>query len=159
MKAETRTILEGSTSTSPYALRKKPANILSAESAMEQVLDFLEYYDIDVEKMHPDATKIVEAYLKTISESVMRGTLEVSRDKDQKMQITLNLSGGTNSMVFKEMGAKHKIAMDKVKAGENYGRLYALMGSLSGLGAGAIEKLPLRDLTVVEALGTVFLTA
>lgn len=159
MKAETRTILEGSASSSPYALRKKPVNILSAESALEQVLDFLEYYGIDVERMPPEAAKITETSLKSIEEFVMRGTLEVSRDKDQKMQITFNLSGGTNSMVFKEMGAKHKIAMDKVKAGESYGRIYALMGSLSGLGAGGIEKLPMRDLAVVESLGMVFLTA
>ena len=154
-----RTILEGSTSTNPFALRKRPKAILSEESAMEQVLELLEYYDIDIERMPAEAAKAIDTPLNAIKEHVRRGSLEVSRDADQKLLVTFNLSDGKTSIVFHEVGARHKLAMDKVKGGESYGRIYALMGSLSGLGSAAIERLPARDLAVVESLGMVFLTA
>jgi hypothetical protein len=49
--------------------------------------------------------------------------------------------------------------MEKFEAGAGYSRIYAFMGALCGVGKAGIEKLPARDLGVVEVLGSVFLNA
>ena len=165
-KAKTKTVLGGggdtTPSTSPFALRKKAEHVLSEESAQEQVLEFLEYYDIDVEKIPKDenGSNSIERALKQLVEYIRRGSVEMGRDGDQKMKVTVMLSKGDTVIEFGELGAKHKLAMDRAsKTGGNYERIYALMASLAGLPTGAIEKLPARDLAMVEILGMVFLAA
>lgn len=154
-----KTILGGQGApTSRFALRKKPATLLSEDVAMDQVLDLLEYYDIDIERL-PEGGANLETSLKQLTDYVRRGSVEIGRDADQKIKVTLNLSDGKTAIEFAEIGARHKLAMDKVKGQESYARIYALAGALSGLGAAAIEKLPARDLAIVEILGMVFLAA
>jgi hypothetical protein len=159
METAKRTILEGNNLTSPFAPRNKAADILSEESATAQVLDLLEYYDINVMRIPVEERGKVESALQQLVGYVRRGSVEVSRDKDQKISVTVNLSDGGTAIEFKEIGARHKLVMDRVKDGGTYSRIYALMGSLCGLGTGAIEKLQARDLAVVEILGMVFLAA
>ena len=113
-KARTKQVLTGDEAPkSLFALRKKTVSILSEEAARDQVLDFAEYYDIDVERIDDKgARQMLEGYLGNLTRYVQRGALEVARDKDQKMVITLNLSDGKTSIEFCELGARHKLVMD-----------------------------------------------
>jgi hypothetical protein len=141
-------------------VRKADEYTLSEESATEQVVTLLTYYDIDVDKIpDTDAKAGFERALDTVTSFIRRGVLEVITDKDNRVSVIHNLIDGNDKLTYGELGARHKLAMDRVKKGEDYHRMYALMGSLSGIGSGAIEKLKAKDLSVVEVLGTVFLNA
>jgi hypothetical protein len=150
---------------SKYALRKAPDFIISEESATDQVVTLLEYYDIDVEAasdVENEESGIsprvgMERALDQLAVYVRRGILEISADKDSKIKVCQTLAGG-ETINYKEVNARAKLAMDRVK-GKGYTRVYAFMSSLASLPPGAIEKLPPRDLAVVEVLGTVFLNA
>jgi len=146
---------------SKYALKKKKEYLLSEESATEQIVELLTYYDIDVEKIG-DNNEAGAASLETILDNlngyVRQGVLEVVRDKDSKLTVVHTLTSG-DKVTYGEVSAKAKLAMDKFKQDETYRRIYGMMGSLSGLGSAVIEKMSAHDLSVVEALGTVFSNA
>lgn len=147
---------------SKYARRTEKKYILAEEAAFEQVMELLEYYDIDVEKMPEEGEGIspkaaFERALDQLTEYFRTGQVELNRDKDGKLEVVHHLAG-SETVTFREVNAKAKLAMDRVK-GTGYSRIYAFMGSLCGLGSAAIEKMPPRDLAVVEVLGTVFSNA
>ena len=154
--------------TSKYALRKRPETyLISEEAARDQVIELLEFYDIDIEKLPGDSGedgKIspregFEAALDQLTEYVRRGVVEISGSDTGKLQVRQNLAAAdAEPLFYKEINAQAKLAMDRAK-GKGYGRLYALAGYLCGLGDAAIIKLPARDLAVVEILGTVFSNA
>lgn len=147
---------------SKYGLVKAAAAyVLSKESAHEQVMDLLSYYDIDVERMaasNANAGAVLERSFDQLADFIRQGRVEVVRAADGRVTVKQHVTG-TDPLVYGELGAKHKLAMDRCKEGENYQRMYNLMGSLCGLGSAAIEKLPARDLAVVEVLSTVFSNA
>lgn len=139
---------------SKYAPSKGPDYILSEEAAAEQIQQVIDYYDIDPSKLG-DAADSYEIALDALVDAIRRGVLEVTRGKDDKLEVKHNLKSG-DVITYGEVNAKAKLAMDKFSRQENYRRLYAFMGSLCGLGSAGIEKLPARDLSLVELLGTVF---
>lgn len=145
---------------SKYSIAHKQDDFsLSEESAIEEVKKFLTYYDIDIDSIDDaDVISSFERALDSITRFVRRNILEVTEDKDGKIIIVQHLGNG-ESLTYGELGAKHKLAMDRVPKDESYKRIYALMGSLSGVGSAGIEKLKSRDLSVVEVLGTVFSNA
>lgn len=140
--------------------RSVAENLLSVESATEQVNDLLEYYDIDVAAIAdmPDVGPMFERALDSVRDYVRRGVLEVIRDTNAKLTVKHHVNG-VEPLVYRELDAQAKLAMDRVPREQSYARTYALMGSLCGLGSGAIEKLPAKDLAVVEVLGAVFSNA
>jgi hypothetical protein len=145
---------------SKYSLRKKKEMILSEEAARDQIVELLEYYDIDVDRNEVEdaVSKQVENTLDQLTLYVRQGVLEIARNDKGKLEVKHNLSGG-DTLVYGEINSKAKLAMEKFDPKAGYSRTYAFMGSLCGLGKGAIEKLPAIDLGVVEVLGTVFMTA
>lgn len=147
---------------SKYALPKKGDKfILSEEIAIEQVTDMLDYYDIDVEALTADnerEAKVIETALDQVSRNVRLGKLQIERDKDGKLIVIHNLVGG-EQVTYREINSKAKLAMERFDPTAGYSRIYAFMGSLSGVGKTGIEKFHPNDLSCVEVLGTVFLNA
>jgi hypothetical protein len=146
---------------SKYALPAKPAEAfqLSEESAMEQVLDFLNYYDIDIARVDdPTSLTVVERTLDNLRDYIREGKVEIRRDKDAKLEVVHNLTGGT-AVAYRELNAAAKLAMDRLPPNAGTARAYALMGSLCGLGTDGIQKFGPRDLTVVELLSQLFMSA
>lgn len=143
---------------SKYQIARAAAQyILSEESATEQVVALLTYYDIDVERLaggNDVAQASLEKTLDQLTDYVRRGILEIGENGT----VTQTLGSG-QTLEYVEIGAKHKLVMDKVPQGQQYAKMYALMGSLAGCGSTAIEKLPAKDLAVVEVLSTVFSNA
>lgn len=144
----------GEPTTSKYTRRKN--YVLSEEVAREQIMDFLEYYDIDPEQGENNP---LEQALQTIEDYIRRGVLEVGRDDASKIKVIHNLSSGNEALEYHEIQAKHKISVDSCKSNAGYTRIYTFMGALSGVGRAGIEKLSAKDLAVVEVLGLVFLAA
>ena len=147
--------------TTKYSRKVEPKFILSEEVATEQVCDLLDYYDIDVELLTAGKDKeavAVETALDQIAKYVRLGTVQVERDKDDRMTVIHNLQGG-DQVVYREVSSKAKLAMEKYDPSSGYSRIYAFMGSLAGVGKTGIEKFSAKDLAVVEVLGSVFLNA
>jgi len=137
--------------------RTEQQYVLSEESAVEQVMALLTYYDIDVDRL-AGGNDLQEASLEKtfdqLTDYVRRGLVEVGENGT----VTQHLGSG-QTLQYAEIGAKHKLVMDKVPQGQQYAKMYALMGSLASCGSTAIEKLPAKDLAVVEVLSTVFSNA
>lgn len=145
---------------SKYAFQKHESDlVISEENAIASVTELLQYYDIDVDRVNDEsALKAIERALDQITLHVRRGVLEFSRDEKSRMNVMHKLSNG-DVLIYTEIGSKAKLAMEKFDPNAGYSRIYAFMGSLSGVGKAGIEKLPAKDLAVVELLGTVFMNA
>ena len=144
-----------------YGSRKDPNFILSEEAATEQVIQLLDYYDIDVEALIEGDKKgalALERSLDLVARAVRKGMLEVNFDENNKIKVVQHLSGG-GELAYREVNAVAKLAMDSVSDSAGYKRIYAFMGSLAGIGVAGIKKLDVKDLAVVEVLGTVFSNA
>jgi hypothetical protein len=141
---------------SKYALPPKPAEAfqLSEESAMEQVLDFLNYYDIDISRVDDPTSRTLD----NLRDYIREGKVEMCRDKDAKLEVVHHLAGGT-TVTYRELNAPAKLAMDRLPNNAGIARAYALMGSLSGLGTDGIQKFSPRDLNIVELLSQLFMSA
>jgi hypothetical protein len=140
---------------SRFARRAAPPKyIVSEEVATDQVCQILDYYDFT------DAQRTeAEGALVKLTDYVRRGFIDVAAGADGKINITVHLSDGKTHLNVAELGARHRLATDRVKDGGNYSRVYALIGSLTNLPQAGIEALPSQDLIVLEALGVVFLVA
>lgn len=146
-------------SKSKFALKKKKYDI-SAEVAMDQVMGFLETYDIDIEAIEDSKSKSgIESTLNKMVSYVRSGLIEIV-EKDKKLSIIQHLSNATGeiqTLEYKEIGGKNKVQMDGHDENERYTMMYALAGSISGIGYDGILKLQGRDLSVAEVLGAIFL--
>jgi hypothetical protein len=150
---------------SKFASRKTPTYILSEEAANDQIVAMLDYYDIDVEKLSEGsdkeskrAARAIERALEQLSEHVRTGKLQFERNAAGKLEVIQTLVNG-ETLTYREIDAKAKLAMECFDPNAGYSRTYAFMGSLSGIGKAAIEKMSAVDLSVTELLGTVFLNA
>lgn len=157
-------ILTGEKRVSKYALERKPAEyLLSEEVAREQLMLLLTYYDIDLGRIPTDDDKGAEALsmsertFDAIVDYIRLGKLEMRRDAKEKVEVVHTLENGT-AVIYGELGAPAKLAMDKCPPEAQYARRYALMGSLSSVGSEGIQKFKARDLAIAEVLGMLFMS-
>lgn len=145
---------------SKYALVKaEDAYILSTESATAQLMDLLSYYDINLGLVEDEmARKQLERQLDQIVDYIRRGKVEVRRTKDEKIEV-VHHTEKKSELVYAEVNAAAKQAMDRHPVEARYGRLYAFMGALSGVGHEGIVLLGAKDLAIVDLLGSVFQAA
>lgn len=148
---------------SKYGARKNKIDyVVSEEVAIDQVNELLEYYDIDPSGLSGGDEEVSDAFEKALDHvcrAFRTGALSIEQDKDGFPRVIQTLSDGSTSLNYGEVSAKAKIVMEKFSSTAGYSRIYAFMGSLTGVGKAGIEKLGPRDLAVVEVLGTVFSNA
>ena len=135
-------------------------NKVSEESAEKQMQDLLDYYEIEA---HHITTEHGQDAIQTINNrlvaAIQKGRLEIGSDDEGRIQITQHLKhppGDSPTIIYGEVTAKAKLATDGLGETKNAGRVHAFMGSLSGLGPGAIGKLRGVDMGVMEKLFLVF---
>lgn len=126
---------------------------ISAESADAIFEDFLKYYEIDLNEIQGNQRRATESAISKIKKSIMDGQIEIM---DDHFTIVVHLRNAQR-LEIRELDGKAKVEMGKRENEDLHGRLYAMMGSLSGLGFNAIQSLRGPDLTRVESLGIVFL--
>jgi hypothetical protein len=130
---------------------------LSEQSAEDQLNLFLEYYELMEEDIPETQKSAFISACKRIIKAIRLGRLEITNVDGIKIVQTLkNPIGESQTIEYGRIVGKAKIAM-KGKVDDDYGKMYALLGSLSGLGEVAIQKLEGPDLSIAECLGLLFL--
>jgi len=135
---------------------KEEKYILSIEAATGEVQKIFDYYEIEVDEIEDkDQKKFIKANYDRMVKAVRLGRLEVSTEKG--FSVIQHLRDGKETIEYKEIDGQAKVATAGKDATDFYGRIYAVMGSLSGLGEGGIKKLKGVDLSLCEVLGAAFL--
>jgi len=130
--------------------------IISWEVASEQFDLFLGFYDLEADDFANEATKEqFETVSNKLIKAIMKGRLEI-READSSLCVTQILKNG-DSLEYSVVSGKHKLAMKGKKDTDIFGRIYAIMGSITGLGETAISKLQGADLSIAESLGFLLL--
>lgn len=130
-------------------------NKLSEESAQEQLDSFMQHYDIDLADMPKEQSEAINGALNRIKRAIRGGKLEI--DGPIVKQTLTSATGEVSEIIYNELSGQAKIAMSGKGVNDQYGRIYALLGSLSKLGEGAIVKLKGADLSIAECVGLLFL--
>ena len=131
---------------------------VSAEAAREQLDVLYSYYEIDFDDMPEKLGEALKATDRKLVKAVQKGRIEIGTDDNGIIKVTQHIRNG-EPLEYREIDGSAKIAMGGKDENDSYGKAYALMGSLCGLGETAITQLKSHDLSVVECLGTVFLQA
>lgn len=135
---------------------EKPKYILSKESAEIQLKKLFDYYEIELDEMDDqDLKEKIEMGYGRLIKAIRKERLSIKTDGGiQVIQMTRD---GKEMITYREIDGKAKTEMAGKNINDFYGRIYAMMGSLSGLGEAAIKQLKGVDLSLVEVLGFIFL--
>lgn len=128
---------------------------ISEDAAVEQVKLIITEFCIDVDSYDDKEEKrTMESALRRVTQHIRAGRIEVTGGSDFK--ITQNLASG-DTIEYGTFTGKNHAEMDAADADKNYERMFKLLGSVSGLGSGAIEQLKGPDLKAAETLSVLFL--
>jgi plasmid stabilization system protein ParE len=130
---------------------------LSKESAQNELKKMLDYYEIDIEAIEDENLKraIGQGYDRLVK-AVRLGRLKIKLEKG--IEIIQILRSNGNEISYREIDGVSKMEMAGKKQDDYYGKSYALMGSLCGMGESAIKQLKGVDLSLCEVLGLIFLS-
>lgn len=128
---------------------------ISAEVARDQLDLFLEYYEIDSDDIPEKQIEAVEASKNRVIKAIRKGKLEVT-DNDGCVKFVQHLKT-EKTIIYGEISGQSKIAMKSKLEADYYGRIYALVGSLTGVGETGILKLKGADMSLAECIGALFL--
>jgi hypothetical protein len=136
---------------------EKDAFKLSEESAAKCVKELITFYHIDIKNLATENLKAsVSQAFDVLQDGYRRGALENKRTDDGGLEVIQHIKDGTDKLVYRELTAKIKRAMDGYAAEVIFERQQALLGALCGLGKDAIGSLKRYDLHIAEALGSIF---
>jgi len=134
--------------------------LLSEESAKEQLEILMEYYDIDKNDIEiEEGPEAVQTLMNGLVRAIRKGRLEITVDSDNKLVVTQHLQhppGDITDINYNIVGQKARLAMDRVKSTKEQERMCAFMGSLSGLGSTGIGSLLAADMGTMNRLATLF---
>ena len=136
--------------------------VLSKQGAETEIQKIFDYYEIDPDEIEDkDQKKFVKANFDRVIKAARLGRLEVMNDEKgfRVIQHLRDDKDRSNSLTYREIDGNAKTATAGKDEKDFYGRIYAVMGSLSGLGEGGIKKLKGVDLSLCEVLGAIFLSA
>ena len=131
---------------------------LSHETAEQQFNVLADYYEIDGEGATQAQKERADVIKAKIIKAIRLGRVEISNEGGIKVKQHLrNPAGEVATIDYAEISGKAKIATGGKTENDHYGRIYALLGSVSGLGETAILSLKGVDLSLAECLGAYFL--
>ena len=127
---------------------KKSKTVLSEEVAQKQLDLLLSFYELDVDSIEDDDIRTaVEKSAPKVLKAIQKGKVEITHE--DKLLIKQTLKSG-DELYWKELSGIQKMAMDREKGDQ--ARLYAFIGSNTGIGKSAVSKLKGTDLTLAEAI-------
>jgi len=125
-------------------------------TASAEIKKMLDYYEIDIDEIEDkDLKRAINQGYDRLIKAARLGRLSVKLEDGIKIIQTLR--NGTE-ITYDEISGTAKTEMAGKAPDDHYGKSYALMGSLSGLGEGAIKQLKGVDLSLAEVLGLIFLS-
>lgn len=132
---------------------------LSEQVARENLQLFYDYYEFSIDDIKGDSRKAVDNSETRLIRAIQKGRLKISEDEAglKITQLLKNPTGDVKEIGYSEISGQSKLAMKGKGEDDNHGRMYALLGSLSGLGEMAFAKLKGVDLSIAECLGLYFL--
>lgn len=129
---------------------------LSKDAAKNELKKMLDYYEIDIAEIEDkDLKRAIQQGYDRLIKAVRLGRLEVKLENG--IQIIQTLRNGSK-LTYREIDGVAKTEMAGKDEKDHYGKAYCLMGSLCGLGDGAIKQLKSVDLSLAEVLGLIFLS-
>lgn len=144
-------------------MKERKRNYKVSEESAEVVLDeFLDYYEIYLEDFKDqDERNNVEGAINAVLIHIRMGYIEIEKTKENDINIKQNRKNGASEdscFIYESTRiAKAKVQMKTAKNDDQFGKMYALMGSLSGNGSQAIMNLKGIDYRVMESLSVLFL--
>lgn len=127
-------------------------NLLSEESAKEQLDLLLDFYDVDLMSLDEEG-KLKNIIERKLIKAIQEGRVEIDNNEDC-FQVKQNLRDGT-TFVYNELTGMAKVQMDRFKG--QHERLYGLLAMLSKKPIEKIQKISGPDLSIAEYLGLIFL--
>ena len=132
---------------------------LSKESAQVVLNLFLDEYEIDIDDCPEDEMEIQLDQYGRLIKQIRLGRIEIE-STEKGIIVTQHLKrppGEVQSITYNSVKGSSKSQMGNKKDTDVYGKMYAFLGSLSGLGEHAIMALSGVDLRTAESLGFLFL--
>lgn len=127
-------------------------NLISENSAKEQLNLLLEFYDTDLEELGDDDKMRVKIERKLVK-AIMQGKIEVENSSEEFL-VKQTIKDGTQ-FVYHEIDGTAKVRMDTFEG--KYERLYGLLAILAKKKIEKIQQIKGKDLTIAEYLGLIFL--
>lgn len=130
-------------------------------TARNEIKKMLDYYEIDINEIEDKKLKdAIKASYDRLIKAVRLGRLEIKLEGGIRViqKTRPDEKGESKTIEYREIDGTAKCEMDGYPADAYSQRAYALMGSLSNLGEGAIKKLKSVDLSLAEVLGLIFLS-
>lgn len=131
---------------------------LSEETAKDVFHIFLDHYELEDEEIDDEQKAAFALAERRIIKAIRKGRLEIEAGPPLKIVQTLkNPLGDVDKLEYAELTGKAKVEMQHCKDTDNFGRMYALVGSLTGIGKTGISKLTGVDLSLCECMALYFL--
>jgi hypothetical protein len=130
--------------------------VLSIESAEEAFKGLVDYFEIVEEEFGDDEKKLFDMSKTRIIRALRLGRLDLSALPDIT-QTLRSPPGEVKTITYKEIRGTAKLATKSKGANDLYGKIYAVLGSMSNLGEAAIMQLKSVDLSLAESIGYIFL--
>ena len=128
-------------------------NKISEKAAQDQFDILVDYYEFDIDALPETLKENVEFAKNKVIAAIRRGRIEIK--DDDGLKITQDLKHGDNKLEYGTITGKAKSQMKDKDS--QYDKIYCLLGSLSGWGKPAIQKLEGIDLSTSESLGMILL--
>jgi len=136
---------------------KKAEEVLSKGNAKNVLQKMLDYYEIDIDDIEDkEMKKAIKQGYDRLVKATRFGRLKVNFDNG--IEVIQTTRANKTEIKYREIDGVAKTEMAGKDPNDNYGKAYALMGALSGLGEGAIKQLKGVDLSLAEVLGFIFLS-
>ena len=141
---------------------------ISEESARESLGLFFDYYEIDATNVGggENAQEAFDSTIDRLADAIRKGRVEIEETESglvvrqtlkNRAKTGTQDAGSTAVIEYKEISGAAKDAMKHKKESDNYGKIHAMLGYLSGLGENAIKGLRGVDMSISECIGVLFL--
>lgn len=140
--------------------REEIPKIMSTESAESALQDLYDYYDLDQSILDDDSKKTLHDMRPKLIRGIQIGRLEIKRNENDDIVIVQTVGqAGSQVLEYNSELARALVAMKKYDVKDTYGRIYAMLGSLSGMSTDAIQMLKGADLKLAHAVGMTLMLA
>lgn len=130
--------------------------IITEQNAKLELKKMFDYYEIDIDEIeNKEHRKAIQAGYDRLVKAVRLGRLKIKIENG--ITVTQKLRND-DEIIYREIDGKAKAEMDGKAAEAHNQKMHSLLGSLSGLGEGAIKQLKGVDLSLAEVLGLIFLS-
>ncbi len=128
---------------------------IGEKAAVENLMLFLQYYDIDIDILDKKTKDTTETVFNKLIKYIRSESVKIVKD-EKGIKIIQNLKKG-DALTYEDLQGENKISMDGYGDNEHHQKMYALAGSLCGIGEAGILKLSGQDLSAAECSAFVFL--